>query len=263
VAVRYRSTWPCDTGKQLAFGIYQANVFGEISTIVEPGSPAPGGSTFDYAQVPFNNNVGDIAFDGHVYGEACRDAQTQPGRIFCDESVYLRRALTGAIVSIAHQDQPSPVFNQTYNFAFGPVLNDFGDLVFIGNLSATGNNAVFLYAHGITITIAKPGDPMPGGGHFKQAGGFPHTAYLNNNGEITFIATLDDGGQGLYVWKNGSLILVAKTGTTVGSGEVIKNLDDFGVGAASTQIAINDHGQIVFAANLTTGSSAVLVATPR
>ena len=255
---------PCDKGK-LAFGIYQADLLGRISAVVEPGSPAPGGSTFDYAQVPFNNSSGDVAFDAHVYGEVCTDYQGQQGaRIFCGESVYLKDGRTGKITSIAHQGQPSPVPGKKYQVAFGPVLNDLGDLAFLADLSTgSGEYAVFLYSHGNTITIAKPGDSMPGGGVLKQAGGFPHNAYLNNNQEVAFIGTLSDGGQGLYLWKNGTVRLVARNGTAVDGGGVIANLDDFGAGAASTQIAANDRGQIIFAANLTTGGGAILTATPR
>ncbi len=256
---------PCSTGK-LAFGIYQANILGQIDAIVQPGSPAPGGSTFDYAQVPFNNNSGDVAFDGHVFGEVCNDPQGQQSfRIFCAESVYLRDGRSGALVSIAHQGRPSPVSGKQYYSAFAPVLNDLGDLVFLADLSANGTqeNAVFLYTHGATITIAKPGDSMPGGGIFKQAGTFPHNAYLNNNLEVAFIGTLNSGDQGLYLWKNGAILLVAKTGMKVDGGATIANLDDFGAGAASTQIATNDHGQIIFAANVTAGGGAILVATPR
>jgi hypothetical protein len=252
---------PCSTGK-LAFGIYRANVLGQIGAVAPPGSPAPGGSTFDYAQVPFINDAGDIAFDAHVFGEACNNPQST--RIFCGESVYLKNARSGAVASIAHQGQLSPA-GKKYYLAFGPVLNDFGDLVFIGDLSSagTGENAVFLYSHGITSTLAKPGDSMPGGGIFSRAGGFPRTAYLNNNLEVAFVGTLQNGDQGLYRWKNGMVTLVAKTGMTIAGIGTIANLDDLGAGSASTQVAINDLGQILFAANLTAGGGALLVANPQ
>jgi hypothetical protein len=255
----------CQTGR-LAFGIYQADSLGHITAVVEPGSPAPGGSTFDYAQVPFNNNAGDVAFDAHVFSDPCNDSQGQQGsRIFCEESVYLKNGRSGAIVSVAHQGQDSPVLGQKYNLAFGPVLNEAGDLVFIGNLSGSGENGVFLYSQGTTTVIAKPGGDMPGGGVLKRAGGLPHTAYLNNSGAVAFIATLTNGDHGLYFWKNGALTLVAKTGMEVDGGGVIANLNDFGFadGSASSQVAINDNGQILFAAKLTTGPGALLLATPR
>jgi hypothetical protein len=66
----------------------------------------------------------------------------------------------------------------------------------------------------------------------------------------------------LYVCKNGRTTLVAKTGSTVDGGRVIANFDDFGAGSASSQIATNNRGQILFAANLTSGGAALLIATP-
>lgn len=263
---------PCKTG-QLEFGIYHANLLGQISAVVEPGSVAPGGSYFDYAQVPFINNFGDVAFDAHVYNEPCTDSHGQQGfRIFCGESVYLKKAHSGGTISIAHQGQRSPIDGNFYYVAFGPVLNDLGDLVFVAELShtsdltqnSTGNTAVFLYSHGTTTTVAKPGDPMPGGGKLVTAGGSPNTAYLNNNLEVAFVGTLDNGDQGLYRWKNGTVTLVAKTGTAIDGGAAIANLDDFDYGTgASSQVAINDLGQIIFAANLKGGGGAMLLATPR
>ncbi|MBV8820463.1 MAG: hypothetical protein JO022_19040 [Acidobacteriaceae bacterium] len=253
---------PCSQG-QLAFGIYQADILGRITAIVEPGTAAPGGSTFDYAQVPFNNNLGDIAFDGHVYADPCNDSSgQQASRVFCDESVFLRNGRTGAIVSIARQGRPSPVAGQNYNYAFGPVLNNLGDLVFLGNLSQSGKNAVFLHSQGTTVVIARPGDALPGGHVMAQAGTFPHNAYVNDNRQVAFVATLDNGDQGLFVWSEGTVRLVAKTGTQLG-GSTIANLDDFGAGAASTQLAINDRGQILFAANLASGVDALVLATPK
>lgn len=256
---------PCAAGK-LAFGVYRSNVWGQISVVVKPGTPAPGGSTFDYAQVPFINNSGDVAFDGHVFGEPCNDPQGQLAyRIFCGESVYLKNGRNGTIISIAHQGQAAPVPGKAYYAAFGPVVNERGQVAFIADLSAdgSGQNAVFLYSGGVTQAVAQPGDAMPGGGVFASAGGFPHNAYLNDRQQVAFVGTLADGGQGLYVWKDGTVRLVARTGTNVDSGATIASLDDFGAGAASSQIAINDLGQIVFAAKLSGGDGALLVATPR
>ena len=190
---------PCDKGK-LAFGIYQADLLGRISAVVEPGSPAPGGSTFDYVSGPVQQQFRRRGLRrSRLRRGMHRLSRSARCRIFCGESVYLKDGRTGKITSIAHQGQRSPVPGKKYQVAFGPVLNDLGDLAFLADLSTgSGEYAVFLYSHGNTITIAKPGDSMPGGGVLKQAGGFPHNAYLNNNQEVAFIGTLSDGGQGLY-----------------------------------------------------------------
>jgi hypothetical protein len=54
---------------------------------------------------------------------------------------------------------------------------------------------------------------------------------------------------------------VAKTGTRTKAG-VIANVDDFGIGQASTQVWINDVGQILFMARFEEGGGALLIATP-
>ena len=114
-----------------------------------------------------------MAFGAHVAGEECIDfGGSQSERIFCAESVYVKDAITGKIQSIAHQGDPAPG-GGTYRFAFGPVLNNGGDIAFIGDLTpAPGfgeNLAVFLHSKGETISVARPGDPMPGGGNLLTA----------------------------------------------------------------------------------------------
>jgi hypothetical protein len=111
--------------------------------------------------------------------------------------------------------------------------------------------------------IAKPGDSLPAGGTFATTGFFNQNVAMNNAGDIVFNALLTDGTtQGIYLWRHGRLALVAKAGTDTGAA-IIANVDDFGIGAPSTQVAINDAGQILFAARFQSGGGAMLVATPR
>jgi hypothetical protein len=137
--------------------------------------------------------------------------------------------------------------------------------VFLADLSAAGDLsevAVFLYTQGRTVVIAKPGDPMPGGGNLMTAGSYSHDAYMNNQGEIVFVGTLQGGDNGLYFWHHGTISLVAKTGTPAGA-DTISTMDDFGGGVGNTQLAMNDAGQIIFAAKFREGGGALLLATPR
>lgn len=76
------------------------------------------------------------------------------------------------------------------------------------------------------------------------------------------MATSLNGDNALYVWRRGTMTLVAKTGTNTGVG-TISTLDDFGGGVDNTQIAMNDAGQIVFAAKFQGGGGALLLATPK
>ena len=57
--------------------------------------------------------------------------------------------------------------------------------------------------------VVLPGDPLPGGGHFVTTASIPYQYYLNNAGDITFVAALDTADAngmadtGLYVVSHG------------------------------------------------------------
>jgi hypothetical protein len=206
----------------LGVGIFKANKKGHISSVVSPGDRAPGGGFFDYASGPWTNDRGDVAFTGHVAGEECRAASSPPQAdvIGCLRSVYVKEAATGKIRSIARAGALAPG-GGAYREAKSPVINDRGDIAFLGDLTsppaAALETGVYLHSGGETIAVAGPGDPMPGGGAFVTASniiGFQ--IHVNNAGEVVFNATLDiDDNRdavpdtGLYVWLHGSLRLVA------------------------------------------------------
>ena len=95
----------------LGVGLFKANKKGHISSVVSPGDPAPGGGVFDWAFGPSINDGGDVAFMGHVAGEECRPPRASPHPailIACLSSVYVKKAATGKIRSIAHAGDPAP-----------------------------------------------------------------------------------------------------------------------------------------------------------
>jgi len=256
----------------LGVGLFLADRQNTISNVVRPGDPAPGGHTFDMATNGSINNGGDIAFGGHVAGDECVDVGDP---LFCGESVYLKNAVTGRIRSIAHQDDPAPG-GGVFRLAFGPVVNNRGDIVFIGDLTPAPGSAdalgVFLFSKGTMLAVARPGDSMPGGGTFLRAGDQLTGYDLNQSGDVSFAATLstdvnNDGlaDSGIYVFSNGSLRVVARTGTVIPGLGTIAYLGTaldiapsfFGPGAI-----INERGQVLFYATLTDGRGVLLLATP-
>jgi len=258
--------------KGAATGLFRQDKHGNIFNVVSPGDPAPGGGTFDSAINGCINDGGDIAFGGHVVGDECIDIGSP---LVCGESIYLRNAATGAIVSIAHQGDPAPG-GGNYTVAFGGVLNSRRDVVFIGDLTSppgpTDQFGVFLFSKGTTIAVARPGDAMPGGGTLVTATSQDANYDLNNRGDVTFSGMLNtdvngDGiaDTGLYLFSHGSLSLVARTGTLIpGLGTIAFLGAPFfdpnhpvGTGAI-----INARGQILFYATLTDGRGVLLLATP-
>ena len=261
---------PADSG--LGVGVFEANRFGYISNVVSPGDQVPGGGQYDIAFHPWVNAGGDIAFGGHVKGEECIIERP----LFCAESVYVKRASSGQIISIAHQGDPAPVpGGGTYRFAIGPAMNNAGDMAFIGGLSAKSDNGedlgVFFYSAAArrTEAVALPGDPMPGGGNLLTAP-FINLNYdvSNRSNVVAFAGVLDtktngtDNDTGLYVLSTDGLRLVARTGTMIPGVGTISGLTAPSFPIPWSGGAINEHGQIAFAATLTDGNTVLLLATP-
>jgi hypothetical protein len=227
---------PTDSGVHLAdepylglgAAVYSADTQGHISTIVGPGDPAPGGGVFDWAVFPQTNALGDVAFMGHLAGEECRPAGFPPHAFLmaCLASVYVKDAATGQVRSIAHAGHPAPG-GGVYRQAISPMLNNHGDVVFLGDLTpppeARRRTGGYRHSNGVTLAVARRGNPMPGGGHFVTASNvIGWQISVNNPGDVAFNAVLDtdDNGDGvpdtgLFVWSHGVLRLVARSGTQI------------------------------------------------
>jgi hypothetical protein len=252
-------------------GLFRADKHSNIFSVVRPGDPAPGGGTFDAALNGWINEGGDIAFGGHLAGEECIDIGSP---LVCGESVYLKKAGTGEIISIAHQGAPAPG-GGLYRLAFGGVVNSRGDVVFIGDLTAPPGAGdalgVFLFSKGTTIAVARPGDAMPGGGTLVRASFQDSNYHINNRGDVTFSGLLNTdvngdgiGDTGLYLFSKGSLSLVARTGTVIpGLGTIAYlGLAPFVPFPAVTGAIVNERGEVFFFATLSDGRGVLLVATP-
>jgi hypothetical protein len=248
--------------------------------VARPGDPAPGGRTFDYFEDSWLNNRGDIAFGAHLAGDECITVGvSQEVRLFCATSIFLKPA-RGATMTIAHQGDPAPG-GGTYRLAFGPILNNRGDLAFIGDLTSPPDFgktlAVFLRRGDQTASIARPGDTMPGGGRLVTASFNVIDLGLNDRGEVAFSGILDtadtDDGfadSGVFVWSRGTTHLVVRSGTVLpGIGTIARVGFPAGPLVSNTApfsgAAINNAGQIMFQVTVTSGSQErgiLLLATP-
>src|SRR6266550_7925567 len=86
----------------LGMGTFKADRRGRITSVVSPGDAVPGGGQFDLANSGWINDVGDVAFYGHVAGEEAREdfAPPQAISILTLGSVYVKKAGSGKIISI-------------------------------------------------------------------------------------------------------------------------------------------------------------------
>jgi hypothetical protein len=160
-------------------------------------------------------------------------------------------------------------------------MNNRGEIVFLGDLTPAPDTGqvlgVFLKTGGVTIPVARPGDAMPGGGHLVTASVFAAQIHVNNLGEVVFNAILDtdvngDGSAdtGLFVWSQGTLRLVARTGTVIPGVGTVDRLVMAVIAVPPPPFVTpnsgainNDRGQVDFGATLTDGRGVQLVATPK
>ena len=139
-----------------ALGLFAANAKNQIGKVVVPGdhAPGPGDKVFDDALSGWVNDNGAVAFEAHLNGEECIDFG-----IYCGSTGVYKRSATGKIESIAHQGDGAPG-GGTYRLAFGAVINDPGDVVFIGDLTPPPDVlqtlGVYLNSKGKTTAVASP-----------------------------------------------------------------------------------------------------------
>jgi hypothetical protein len=276
-----------DEDNGLGEGVFQVDRQGNISSVVSPGDAAPGGGTFDFAAQPWNNDSGDVAFMGHVAGDPVSIPNFPPQTVFISAltNVYVKDGARGTITELAHAGDPIPASaggNGVYRSVFGPQINNRGDVIFVADITPAPDAgqfaALFRYSQGETISIARPGDAMPGGGNLVTVSSINGSqAHVNNRGDIVFNGTLDtdeDGDQlpdqGIYQWSRGEVTLIARTGTVLPDVGTIRTL------TAPAAIVIppppvfvpdggainNDRGQVLFSAGLTDGRTVLLLLTP-
>jgi hypothetical protein len=114
-----------------------------------------------------------------------------------------------------------PVF--VFRAAFHDVMNNRGDFAFDGDLTSppgvNHNIGAFLYSGGNTTVVARPGDPMPGGGKLVNASLVGGNIHINNRSDVVFsgLVHTNDGENdtGLFQWSHGELNVIAKTGTAI------------------------------------------------
>jgi hypothetical protein len=272
---------PEDGGALYGVGIYQADAQNNIAPIVVPGDPAPSGGLFNNLRNAWQNDRGDIAFGGHTdaAGEvAC-------ATLSCAESIYLRHADDGTIESIAHRGEVAPVpGGLKYDYAFGPRVNNRGELVFVGCLTPTvvaaiscgTSRGVFHYHDGAVEAVAYPGQAfMAEGDSYTaiRAANIVNNYYVNDAGTVVFTLQYDadvngDGikDSGVFTKANGEYEVVAKTGDVIpGVGTVAHMSQPVNVAATSSPQGyslINNRGTVLFQATLSDGTGALLVAKP-
>ncbi len=160
---------------------------GALSTIATTATAAPGlGGNFTIFSEPSLNNAGTVAFTG---------------RAASGLGIYLSTG--GALQTVALTGQAAPaiggIFSDFTSTTFGkkpPALNSFGATAFLG-FSSNGASGLYLGDGQQLITAAYTGESLSGstisGLTFTGGSDRGGAAQFNDNGQVTYIATLANG----------------------------------------------------------------------
>lgn len=232
-------------------GVYRySHATGKVTAVVVPYvTPAPGGGTF--AGAGFNTsleNGGELAFTGIVtthtglgYGVFKADHQDR-------------------ITSIVIPGDAAPGHG-TFDSAGNSVwIDPAGDVAFVAHLAGEESGLSSVYVKnvhsGTIVSIAHAGDRAPGGGVFRSL----YSPVLNNSGDLVFQGDLSlppkfGQVQGVYLHSKGKTVAVARPGDQMPGG-----LGTFVTTANfPNALHINNAGEIVFGASLSTAETGMFV----
>jgi hypothetical protein len=212
-------------------------IFSDTLTISRPNQPDTEvfgvRPDIDFPRVGFIG-IGNFAINNQsevTFNASSREQMTSPIRSF------LLRSSDGVLTTLV--DDIS---------TFGLDVNDRGDVVFgggevffNGTETVRDINAIrqFNNATGELTTIANTS------GVFSQFGNFA----INNSGSVAFIASLDEGGEGIFQIADSELHEVITTGDAL-NGSTVTDLSFFREG-------FNNNGQIAFFAELADGTQGI------
>lgn len=246
-------------------GIFLSNDKGSLVQIAREGSKGPDGNgTFSRFLTHFAlNDIGQVAFNSIL-------TDTNGGS---DAQVLFLSDGTGGLVRITSEGDPAPDSNGNFSGTAHPVLNNVGQVAFVGKLTGTrgGRNdsgGVFR-GDGMNnlVQIARTGQASPdSNGNFFLF----FTPSLNDRGQAAFIGILgntiaDDGSDDLALYFHDDhlgLTQLVRTGDAL-LGSTITSLI-FGSGVTSTsneRSGLNELGQVAYRFFLADGRQGIAIAT--
>src|SRR5579872_2628998 len=241
----------------------------DITPIVAPGDPAPGGGIFfginpaiidAQGQVYFNANVsfpgtpgifryskghlnnfipnGSLTYNGLALSLGLLAVNASGDMLVQDQNFALYIDSKGTLTPIVAPGQAAPGGTDTFSQIFSASINQSGQVAFQGFL-ASGGAGIYLYSGGTISKIIATGDVLADGGIIA----FPSQPALNDAGVIAFGATSNSSAldEGLFVYANGQLKLAVPATTPLPNGDFLNNVD---------AISINNAGQMVLDAGV-------------
>lgn len=176
----------------------------DVRKLVSAGDPAPDGDMFErFASLSFND-AGQLAFYALLAPSA-----TSGIFLWSEDGVQ----------TIARTGDPAPgggtfTFPAYLDLGSAPSLNGSGQVAFGAPLS-TGRSGIFAFSGGALSSLARPGDPAPGGGTFD----FAEAASLNDAGQVSFHGSGSEHAWGSFLYSGGQISVIAQSGTPAPGGD--------------------------------------------
>ncbi|HEY2387756.1 MAG TPA: choice-of-anchor tandem repeat NxxGxxAF-containing protein [Candidatus Binatia bacterium] len=207
-------------------GAAQALTF-TCSTIVTRGTPDPMGGAFKSKfEEPRINGSGDVLFVSKPQGP--------PKRLYLYPG-----AGTPSVIATAGDLAPG---GSEFSKFTDTSINDAGDLAFRGDL-VTGEGVFVKPSAGSLTAAVRTTDAVPGGGFF---GVFPMVADISASGKVAFLATVEGGASGAYLYS-GTVSKIAVVGDSSGDGRQFCDFSSVDLGDSgnavlhtTTQVDCND-----------------------
>ncbi len=213
---------------------------GSLTLVAREGSAAPGTSAVFSRLLGAStlNNAGQMTFRGQLSGPGVNSSN--------NTGIWSKRS--GSLALVARTGSIAPGTGANYSFFHNPILNDAGQIAFIGGLTGpgvSGSNGIGIWSKGsgsLALEV-REGEEAPGTQAFFHRLSPIHLAF-NGAGQIAFRGSLIGPGVdrhnngGIWSAGNGSLALVARTGNIAP-----------GTSARFSFLhypALNDAGQIAF-----------------
>jgi hypothetical protein len=159
---------------------------GQFTQIMRSGQPAPGGGTFGFSELGRLgiNEGGDIAIPFTL------DTPNPALPLGLQSGLYRFSHAHQSLSAVVVPGDSAPGGGTFAGVYFNTAINNRGDIVFSGIVPGAGppgsmGLGVGLFVadkHGTISSVARPGDPAPGGGTFDMA----TNGSINNGGDIAF-----------------------------------------------------------------------------
>ena len=221
----------------------------QITPIVGPGDPAPGGGIFFVLDVPSVGPHGEVIFRGGTtafpttsglfefangtitplitdgtLANTGESVTPQTSRLLANGDLIVADAFSGSLYRFSNGALTRLVGTGdlapgggTFTFLQLPAINSSGQIAFEG-FTSSGASGVFLFSNGVVTKIITSSDVFPDGVPF----GFAEPPAISDSGQVVFGGISNSlADSGLFSFANGQLTIVIRELATLPNGTAL------------------------------------------